>query len=186
MKFKKKTAIIISFALGTVMFATTAMAEVVSKSGYDQLKDSMKYTAESCTTKLSNYTMDMSFVIKDNGTIISSDNSVIKSDVSKQAKEEVSTNLEGSTKKEHYNYSDKNISICKNSDQNVYYVTEYTNPHEVISFKNPFKEKQAGDVERIADALIGNLKDSVVVTQNPDGSKQLSGSLTESQIPALS
>ena len=185
MKFKKKTAIIISFALGTVMFATTAMAEVVSKSGYDQLKDSLKYTAESCTTKLPNYTMDMSFVIKDNGTIISSYNSVIKCDVSKQASEEVSTSLEGSTKNENYNYSDKNININKSMDQNVYYISEYTSPRKDTSFKNPFKEKQAGDIERIADAIIGNLKDSVVVTENSDGSKQLSGSLTESQIPAI-
>lgn len=185
MKFKKKTAIIISFALGTAMFATTAMAEVVSKSGYDQLKDSLKYTADSCTTKLPNYTMDMSFVIKDNGTIISSENSVIKCDVSKQAMEDVSTSLKGSTKEERYSYSDKNLRINKSSDQNIYYVTEYTKPQEDNSFKNPFKEKRASDVERMADALVGNLKDYVVVNQNSDGSKQLSGSLTESQIPAL-
>ena len=55
MKLNKKTAMIISFALGTVMFTTTAIAQVVAKSGYDQLKDSVKYTAENCTTKLSSY-----------------------------------------------------------------------------------------------------------------------------------
>lgn len=185
MKFKKKTAMILSFAVGTLMFATTAMAEVVSKSGYDQLKDSLKYTAESCTTKLSNYTADMSFVVKDNGTLIYSENSLNKYDTSKKAMENVSTRVEGSTKKENYYYSDKNGFINKNSDQNVYYVREYTSPKEVKSFENPFKQKEAGDVERIADALVGNLKDSVVVTQNPDGSKELSGSLSEAQIPAL-
>lgn len=185
MKFKKKTAMILSFAVGTLMFATTAMAEVVSKSGYDQLKDSLKYTAESCTTKLSNYTVDMSFVVKDNGTLIYSENSLNKYDASKKAMENVSTRVEGSTKKENYYYSDKNGFINKNSDQNVYYVSEYTSPKEVRSFENPFKQKEAADVERIADALVGNLKDSVIVTQNPDGSKELSGSLSEAQIPAL-
>ena len=40
-------------------------------------------------------------------------------------------------------------------------------------------------MEKIADALVGNLKDAVVVTENSDGSKTLSGSLSESQIPAL-
>ncbi|WML34776.1 hypothetical protein [Clostridium sp. OS1-26] len=186
MKFKKKTAMILSFAVGTLMFATTAMAEVVSKSGYDQLKDSLKYTAESCTTKLSNYTADVSFVAKDNGTLIYSENSLNKYDTSKKAMENVSTRVEGSTKKENYYYSDKNGFISKNSDQNVYYVSEYTSPREEVrSFENPFKQKEAGDVERIADALVGNLKDSVVVTQNPDGSKELSGSLSEAQIPAL-
>lgn len=185
MKFKKKTAMILSFALGTVMFATTAMAEVVSKSGYDQLKDSLKYTAESCTSKLSNYTVDMSFVVKHNGTIISSESTLGKYDVSKNTRENVSTTLNGSNKRENYYYSDKNCFINKEGDQNIYYVTEYTSPNEDRGFENPFKKKEAGDIERIADALVGNLKDSVVVTQNANGSKELSGSLNESQIPAL-
>ncbi|MBC2581402.1 hypothetical protein [Clostridium sp. DJ247] len=185
MKFKKKTAMILSFAVGTVMFATTAMAEVVSKSGYDQVKDSLKYTAESCTTKLSSYTADISFVIKDNGTVVSSQSSLNKFDVKNQAQENTSTNMEGSTKREMYHYEDKNGFITHNNEQNVYYVNEYTSPREISSFKNPFKEKQASDIERIADAVVGNLKDSVVVTQNPDGSKELYGSLSEAQIPAL-
>jgi len=185
MKFKKKTAMIISFALGTTMFATTALAEVISKNGYDQLKDSLKYTAESCTTKLSNYTMDISFVVKDNGTVLYSESGLNKYDVSKQAMENVNTRVENSKKTEQYYYADKNCNITKDDKQNIYYVTEYTSPRENRSFRDPFKDKQAGDIERIADALVGNLKDSVVVTQNADGSKQLSGSLSESQIPSL-
>ena len=60
-----------------------------------------------------------------------------------------------------------------------------TSPREITASKNPFKEKEATDVEKIVDALVGNLKDAVVVTENSDGSKTLSGSLSESQIPAL-
>ena len=185
MKLNKRTATIISFALGTVMFTTTAIAQVISKSGYDQLKDSLKYTAENCTTKLSSYTADMSFVIKDNSTVILSDNTVSKVDVAKDAKENISTKLQGSTKSESYNYNDKNGYINKNSDQNIYYTSEYTSPRENVVSTNPFKEKQASDMEKIADALVGNLKDAVVVKENTDGSKTLSGSLTETQIPAL-
>ena len=185
MKLNKRTATIISFALGTVMFTTTAIAQVISKSGYDQLKDSLKYTAENCTTKLSSYTADMSFVIKDNSTVILSDNTVSKVDVANDAKENISTKLQGSTKSESYNYNDKNGYINKNSDQNIYYTSEYTSPRENAVSTNPFKEKQASDMEKIADALVGNLKDAVVVKENTDGSKTLSGSLTETQIPAL-
>lgn len=185
MKFKKKTAMILSFALGTAMFATTAMAEVISKNGYDEIKDSMKYTAESCTTKLPNYTVDASFVIKDNGTVISSDNSISKCDVTNKTVETVSTTLHGGTNKESYHYSDRNGRIDKNSNENIYYLTEYTTPKELENLKNPFKEKHATDIEKISDAIVGNLKDSVVVTKNSDGSKQLSGTLNESQIPAL-
>ncbi len=185
MVIKKKTKAIISLALGTVMFTTTAIAQVLSKSGYDQLKDSVKYTVESCTTGLSSYTIDSAVIIKDNSTVILSHNSVVKTDVSNGVKEDISTSLEGSTKRENYYYSDRNSYISKNSNDDVYYINEYTSPRENISPRNPFKEKEAADVEKIVDALVGSLKDAVVVTENSEGSKTLSGSLTESQIPAL-
>lgn len=185
MKLKKKTATIISFAIGTIMFTTTAMAQVLTKSGYDQLKDSFKYTAESCTNKLSSYTADMSVSIKDNGTVIFSENALYKVDVSTGAKETITTGLEGSKKTESYNYSDKKGSIYKSNQQNVYYSTEFESPQENAVSKNPFKEEGAADIEKIADAIVGNLKDAVVVTENADGTKTLSGSLSETQIPAL-
>ncbi|MBZ9689659.1 hypothetical protein G9F72_025615 [Clostridium estertheticum] len=185
MKLNKKKATIISFALGTVMFTSTAIAQVITKSGYDQLKDSVKYTAESCTTKLSSYTMDSSIILKDNATVIYSQNSLDKVDVKNGAKENVSTRLEGLKKTEDYNYSDKNSSIYKNSEQNVYYTSDFKSPRKNITSNNPFKEKEAADMEKIADALVGNLKDAVVVTENSDGTKTLSGSLSEAQIPAL-
>ncbi|MGE5627414.1 MAG: hypothetical protein ACM3X7_04760 [Solirubrobacterales bacterium] len=185
MKLKKNTAIILSFAIGLIMFSTTAMAEVVSKTGYEQLKDSVKYTADSCTKKLPNYTMDMSFVIKDNGKVISSDTTTNKVDVKGKAMESSTTHTQGGTNQVSYYYSDKNLSISTDGSQNIYYVNEYEQPKESRMFSNPFAEKEAGDVEKIADALVGNLKDSVVVKQNSDGSRELSGTLNETQIPAL-
>ena len=185
MKLSKKTTTIISFVLGTIMFTTTAIAQVLTKSGYDQLKDSVKFTAESCTTKLTSYTMDTSIILKDNSTDVYSQNSLSKVDVSKGAKETVTTRLEGSTTREDYNYSDKSGSIFKNDEQNIYYANEYTSPRENTVSSNPFKEEGAADMEKIADALVGNLKDAVVVTENSDGTKTLSGTLRAEQIPAL-
>ena len=185
MKLNKKTATIMSFAIGTIMFTTTAMAQVLTKSGYDQLKDSVKYTAETCTTKSSSYTTDMSFVVKDNSTVIYSEKSLSKVDVSNGAKEDVSTRLDGSDKTGEYRYEDKNGYINKDNGQNIYYTSEYKKPIKSAVPGNPFKEKGAADMEKIADAIVGNLKDSVVVTENSDGSKNLAGSLSESQIPAL-
>lgn len=185
MKFKKKTAMILSFALGTTMLATTAIAEITSKSGYDQLKDSLKYTAESTATKLSSYTTDISFVLKADGNIISSESSLNKYAASKHAMETTTKRVDGKNKTDSYYYSDKNGRIDKNASEPIYYVTEFTSPQEVHSFTNPFKEKGADDVERIADILVGNLKDAVIVTEKSDGAKELSGSLNESQIPAL-
>jgi len=185
MKLNKKTATIVSFALGSVMFATTAMAQVLTKSGYDQLKDSVKYTAESATTKLTSYTGDMSVIIKDNGNVVYSDDSLSKVDVSKGSKETVTTRVDGSKKTDDYNYSDLNGSIYKDSTKNIYVTTAFTTPHKITTSQNPFKEEGATDMEKIADAVVGNLKDAVVVNENSDGSKTLSGSLSEAQIPAV-
>ncbi|MFL0195036.1 hypothetical protein ACJDU8_05515 [Clostridium sp. WILCCON 0269] len=187
MKFRKKTAMIISFTVGIMMFATTAMAEVTSKSGYDQLKDSLKYTAENCTSTLSNFTVDLSFAIKDNGKTVASENSISKYDISKNSEERTNTSTKGSTKTEDYYYRDKNGYISKNPNENVYYVTEFLSDKDKNNpvLQNPFKEDKAGDIEKIADSIVGNLKDSATVTEKQDGTKEISGSLNNTQIPTL-
>lgn len=85
MKIKKKTAMLVSFALGTLLLATTAVADIATKSGYDQLKDALKLTAGNCSDKFNNFTMDISIVAKDNGNILSSQNEVTKFDRIKTA-----------------------------------------------------------------------------------------------------
>jgi len=184
-KIKKKTAMITSFTLGLLMFATTAMAEISSKSGYDQAKDALKYSAESFTSKLSNYTMDISMNIKDNGKVIISENTVNKYDVTKNSCENFYTRINGSKKSEGYFYRDKDIMVNTSENQDIYFVTEYEGSDEGRILRNPFEEKNAGDIEKIGDAIVGSLKDYVVVDEKTDGSKELSGSISEAQIPAL-
>lgn len=184
MKLGKKTAMAISFTVGIMMFATTAFAEVTSKSGYDQLKDSLKYTAKSCTGGLSNYTMDMSFVIKDGTNVVYSSSNLSKYDVSNKSKEDINTIYDGSKKTEGYYYIDKNSIINKAQNSPAYYVTNFTDDTN-WRMTNPFDEDRASDIEKIADAIVGNLKDSVAVNVKQDGSRELSGSLNNTQIPSL-
>ena len=193
MKFKKKTAMLVSFTLGTLLVATTALADIANKSGYDQLKDALKVTAEQSSEKFDSFTMDISYELKDNGKTLGSSNSTQKYDRSKSASESI--NLSSGTKSGNQNengtkyngYSDKTSRISWRDNDPTYYVTEYTNIKERNEgfFTNPFKENSAGDIEKIADAVVGSLKDHVVVTENLDGSRGLAGSLTEVQIPSL-
>lgn len=185
MRLRKKTVMLLSIALGSLMFATTAMAEVAAKSGYEQAKDSLKYTAEGFSSKLSSYTVDMSFVMKDNDKVISSESTLGRYDVTKNAHDSISTSINGDKKTESYFYRDKKTLINYNNNEDIYYVSEYDSPSDYKLFENPFKQKEAGDIERIVDAFVGNLKDYVIVKDNSDGSKELSGSLSEAQIPAL-
>lgn len=186
MKLKKKTAMLISFTLGALLIATTALADITNKSGYEQLKDALKHTAKSCSTELQSFTLDASFVIKDNGHILASENSLSKYNLQNNTREETnnSQRMNGSPYSYYY-YSDKTTDIRLGADDNTYYVTEYTDEKEPVHFNNPFEEKEAADLERILDALVGSLRDHVSVKENSDGSKELYGSLNEVQIPAL-
>jgi hypothetical protein len=184
MKPGKKTAVVISFTIGIVMFATTAFAEVTSKSGYDQLKDSVKYTAKACTSGLSSYTVDMSFAVKDGTSTVYSGDNISRYDLSNKSKEDISTVYSGSKKAENYYYMDRNSVINKPKDSPSYYVTNYTDGTN-WSMTNPFDEDRASDIEKIADAIVGNLKDSVSVNVKQDGSREISGSLNSTQIPSL-
>lgn len=186
MKSKKKTAMLVSFTLGTLLLATTALADIASKSGYDELKDALKVTAEQTSEKFDSFTMDFSMVMKDNGKTLMTGNETAKFDRKTGASENLSSSLNlNGDKYSSQDYSDKKTMIRVSEGDPTYYVTEYTEEREDRSFNNPFKEDEAADLEKIADAIVGSLKDHVVVTENPDGSKGLEGSLTEVQIPAL-
>ncbi|AHF09136.1 MULTISPECIES: hypothetical protein [Dehalobacter] len=189
MRISKKAALPLVFTVGILLFATTALADIVSKSGYDTLKDGLKQSAASCSEKFNNFTLDYSFAIKYNGEIISSQNDVKKFDRLNGATEDSSHSLSQDGKvSDSYYYTDKNTWINGTdigTSNEAYYYTEYTQERETDVFDNPFKQDEAEDVEKIVDAVVGSLKDHVVVQENADGSKGLSGSLSEVQIPAL-
>lgn len=184
MKIKKKTAMFTSLVVGIAMFTTTVMAEVVSKSPYEQAKDSIKYSAEAITTKLQSYTADYSMVLKDNGKVVMSSKGLDKADNIKKSKLSTTSFLENGKKKTSMYYADKKGYISGNKD-GVYYEGVYEQADEGVNRKNPFNEKGASDIEKIIDAIVGNLKDYVVSTEKSDGSKELSGSISEAQIPTL-
>ena len=183
---KKKTALVISLALGVLLIATTAFADITNKSGYDQLKESIKQTAEICSTQLDSFTFEASMVLKDNGNVLLSENSVSKYDIMNNITENVNNRQQLNGRSySYYSYSDKYTDIRKSGDSEEYYVTKYTEEKEPLKIDNPFTEDEAKDVERIIDALVGSLRDHVQVEELADGSKEFYGSLNEVQIPAL-
>lgn len=188
MKFKKKTAMLLSFTLGALLVGTTALADIANKSGYDRFKDSIKTTAAYVSNEADSYTMEMSMELKDNGQLLATANETTKYDRIAGASESLSTNEEFSQgKNSFYSYSDRNTAIYFNSREPnpTYYVTEFTKERKDQYMTNPFEDEQAEDLEKIADALVGNLKDYVIAEENPDGSLNLEGALSKVQIPAL-
>lgn len=187
MKIGKRTAMLTSFIVGATIFASTAVADIISSNGYDELKSAAKYTAESCAGKLNSFTMETSGTVKNDDEVIAKDDSIHKYDNVNIAKESTDKAEYGNqTNNSWYNYDDKKCSIYKNPSDETNNVTEYSGNNDAhYMFDDPFKKDQEKDLEKILDALVGNLKDYAVVSKQNDGSKEISGSLTETQIPTI-
>lgn len=188
MKISKETGMLITFLIGTSVFVTTAIADISTKSGYEQLKDSLKRTTSSLSESVNNFTVEVSYSAKDNNKVFETSSEVKKFDLVNKSEESISSNLrwDGMEYKNYY-YSDQNMRISK-GNEDTYYVTKFASPRENGNsgiFSDPFKEDRAEDIEKIVDAVVGNLKDYIMVDERHDGSKSLTGSLNEVQIPAI-
>jgi hypothetical protein len=189
MKISKKATTILAFSIGACVFVTTALADMALGSGYDQLKASAKRTSQQLEQGLNNYTLDLDFSLTDNERTLLHSTSTQKIDNANQMNETTSTDLNayGETTN-HYSYSDSQRNIWKSTNEDKYYVTNY--PSDVTrearkAFRDPFKEKGAAEMEKIVDAVVGNLKDYVQAVDRPEGGKAFSGSLSAAQVPAL-
>ena len=196
MKMKKKTLAALSVILGVALLATSVYADVVNKSAYEQLKDTVKSTSAQMSGQIRNYTMQTTFSLMDNDMLLISTTSVQKVDGLKSETIETTQTQKGPFQSS-YSYNDQNQSIWYDSYSDVYYVTEFNRPDFEIDSKDnyrsdypdssydPLAQEYVSDVERIIDAFIGNLKNYVTVDQSDDGSKVFAGSLSDTEIPAL-
>ncbi|MCC2686646.1 MAG: hypothetical protein K0R75_3545, partial [Paenibacillaceae bacterium] len=189
MKISKKASTILAFSIGACVFVSTALADMALGSGYDQLKASAKRTSQQLEQGLNNYTLDLDFSLTDNGQTLLHSTSIQKIDNTNQMNENTSTDLNayGETTN-HYSYSDAERNIWKSNSEDKYYVTNY--PSDMTrearkAYRDPFKEKGAAEMEKIVDAVVGNLKDYVQAVDRPEGGKAFSGSLSAAQVPAL-
>lgn len=176
-----------SLCIGIVLLATTAFADITTKSGYDQLKDAVKNTAAFGAGQNGNYTLTTTYSIKLDGNVVMTDTSTEKKDKASDTSESINTTeTKDGMQYANYNYNDATCSIYKSGMDDKYYVTEYSKERVVKEdYENPFESSNAKDLEKILDAGVGNLRDYVAVEDKQDGTKELSGSINQSQIPAL-
>jgi len=187
MKRRKNLTMLISFCVGAVLFVSTAFADVVSKTGYDQLKDAIKKTVASIAEEYDSFTAEMGLSVKDNDKVLISNSAITKYDFANNKMEELSTTEVGGVLKDgFFRYSDSWSTIYHNYNRETYYLYEKeVEDKDVPAFENFFEDEEFEYIERIFDALIGNLKEYVIVAENSDGTKEFSGELSDAQIPAL-
>ncbi len=185
MKFNKKAITMAAFVLGAVILVTSAFADVVLGSGYNSLKNSAKTTARKLTNEVDNFSADSVVTFKLDGKVITESNSNIKFDIINNTRETKDKNFEKGEIKEYYLYSDENRNIYKNDDGSYDVIERPKRKNETGKvMNNPFEEEQVKDAERILDAFVGNLQDTIQIEES-DGKKMYIGNLTETQIPPV-
>lgn len=191
MKLKFTSKAMLAFGVGACLFVTTAFADMMLGSGYDKLKTSAKHTAKQLATGLDSYTIEGSMSIKMDDKDVIYNYSSDKYDVKNEKIERSSVSDSFQKQFEYYNYRDRNQSIRKNSNDGNLYVTKYTDdfyenyPYDTIGFNDPFQEEGSAEIEKIVDAVVGNLQDLVFVENADNGAYNYSGNLNASQVPAL-
>jgi hypothetical protein len=137
---------------------------------------------------LGSYTIEGLVSMKLGDQVIRQESMVKKIDTTKQSSEENTVTQQGSDVRTSYSYRDSKLSIWKSGTEDKYYVSEIpagANRGNENIFPNPFNEKGANEVEKIVDAVVGNLKDYVQAEARPEGGNSYSGSLSEVQVPAI-
>ncbi len=190
MQNKKKTLITVSLLSGILLFTATAFADITAKSGYETFKSAIKNTAAAFTKQFDSFTFETMVSLKDNGQVIMEKKTLAKVDIKNNTEESTdSIEYANGKKQETYTYSDSKTRIFHSPYEDAYIVTEY-DVENIMSvaqshFRNPFEEERAKDMERVFDAVVGDLRNYVSVDEKDNESLEVFGSLNESQIPAL-
>lgn len=186
MKTKKKAAALCGILAGALVFSTAALADVKLGNGYDSLKTAIKTTSAKAANEFDNYTVKANYSLLIDGKEINGANSVTKYDRKNQIREMQNDNVNQGEKSQEYSFSSKGMRVYKDNNTEKYQVYKYTSQDSDDSngaiYTDVFKEEYAQDVEKLADAFVGNLKDTIQ-TEEKDGKTLYMGDLTETQVP---
>lgn len=181
----------IACGIGACLFVTTAFADMMLGSGYDKLKKSAKHTATQLATQLDSYTMEQSLSVKINDENLMYEYSYEKYDMKNERHEHTSVSESIQNQYEDFRYRDRNQLVWKNFNDGNLYVSQYPEdyyenyPYDKIGFQDPFQEDGATEIEKIVDAVVGNLQNLVLVENADQGGYIYKGTLNASQVPAL-
>ncbi len=193
MKSRKKILMSLAIVAGVAVLAATAVVGAVSDTPYERLKAAVKTTMTEMTKNSGNATTVTTIILKDNGTQLF--RSVESQKSGGGSYEQAKTTWIGSAAaQDSYSFSSPTMNVYYDASSDTYYVTRFTDVGNVrpdgsylggsSSDESEFLARW-NDIERIADAFVGNLKDYVNAAELGDGGTAFSGALNETQIPAL-
>ncbi|MDD3365155.1 MAG: hypothetical protein PHZ03_09260 [Syntrophomonas sp.] len=180
---KKITMIVLSLVVGITMLSATAFASITSSSGYEVYKAALKNLPQ-----VGSMTTQATVSVSDNGNVILNADGTVKMDSTNRTMSSLSTINAGDKTQTNEVYCQKDQTIMKNSDSDVYNVmaTKASQaPFDKNLDKKTAHEAVAKDVENIVDLLASNFDSNISLDNNADGTKVVSLSLADSQITPL-
>ncbi len=190
MKIGKKAMSLSAMLLGAVVFTTAAAADVAMGSGYGGLKNAAKTTMVKLCSEVDSFTGNAGFSVQIDGQTYMSEEVVAKADNQMKALETLQTSVdpigENGT---FYSYTDSERRIYKSDGDDQYYVSnrgafETEDDGADTLIENPFEEEEVQDLEKVLDAFVGTMKDTVQVENNEDGRLYIV-SMSDAEVPAL-
>ena len=181
---KNRSLAITALILSAVVFTVTAFADALLGSGYDNFKQAGKKTILSLENRTEkSYTSEVTFEFKIDGKTINKEYNKERVDSENNKSDSESVSLEkGIREYSNYNYIDSEQQISKSGDSNTYYV--YDRGRQVINSAS-LTEDTLNDIEKIADAIVGNLKNNLQISESDDNGKLYYGTITETEVPVL-
>jgi hypothetical protein len=177
-KLKKGFVILGVVGISSLVMVTSGFAAMSSASGYSVYKDAIK-----ATRGLDSVALSGGISLKDNGVSLINVTGKVKADLVNET-ESGSATIDNSGKQQSVEvYRQNNQTITKSSASDVYYQEQ----ERADKNKNekPESKQIPQEVENIIDSLVGNLQNSVTLDNNTDGTKEITLSLSNAQLPPV-
>jgi hypothetical protein len=175
---KKGFVILGAIGISSVVMVTSGFAAMASTSGYSVYKDAIK-----ATRGLDSVALSGGISLKDNGASLVNVTGNVKANLANET-ESGSAIIDNNGKQQTVEvYHQSNQTITKTSASDVYYQEmERADKHKD---EKPESKQIPQEVENIIDSLVGNLQNSVTLDNKADGTKAITLSLSNAQLPPV-
>jgi hypothetical protein len=175
---KKGFVIIGAIGISSVVMVTSGFAAMASSSGYSVYKDAIK-----ATKSLDSVALSGGISLKDNGASLINVTGNVKANLVNET-ESGSAIIDNNGKQQTVEvYKQSNQTITKSSASNVYY--QKLERADKNKNEKPESKQIPKEVENIIDSLVGNLQNSVTLDNKADGTKAITLSLSNAQLPPV-
>lgn len=176
---KKIIALVTGVVIGGSVLTGTAYANASQLSGYEAYKLAAKNTVA-----LKNFTADAKVAISDNGAKLIDGSTDMKMNKDADAMSQNSILNENGKTISMDNYKQDGKNITKTSGSDEYRVIE--GRKEGFKHNKTENTQMTKCIEVIFDTLVGDMKNGVVVSDNSDGTKNVTVDINEKQVtPAV-